>query len=192
MNNPNIQIILGSTRRERQGEKVAKWLASLASQRSDFSSELIDLRDWPLPFFEEPQSPSALKIDDYSSEIAKKWHQKISAGDGFVIITPEYNHGYPAVLKNALDYLNAPWNKKPVAFVSYSTGSVAGARAVEQLRQVSIDLEMVPIRSAIHLSTVDKLFNKQGQIKDESYNKRAGKLFDSLLWWTNLLKQARK
>lgn len=192
MNKLNIQIIFGSTRKGRQGERVFKWLTSLLSQRKDMTCEMLDLRDWPLPFFDEPKSPSQLKVEEYSNEIAKKWYHKISEGDGFIIVTPEYNHSYPAVLKNALDYVSKPWSKKPVAFVSYSDGLAGGVRAIEQLRQVVIDLEMVPIRQMVYLSNFDKLFNETGEMKEDTYNSKASKMTDALLWWANLLKKARE
>lgn len=108
----------------------------------------MDLRDYPMPFFNEPVSP-AMSGGKYSNEIVNKWSEKIMDGDAFIIVTPEYNHGYPAVLKNALDSIFPEWNRKAVGFVSY--GNAGGARSVEQLRQVVIELQMVPIRSAIHI-----------------------------------------
>jgi NAD(P)H-dependent FMN reductase len=110
-----IYIILGSTREGRKGEKVAKWVHSVAASRSDLDIELVDLRDWSLPFVHNADTPASGK---YNVE-TQKWADKIAQADGFLIVTPEYNHGYPAVLKNALDHLYAEWNGKPVAFVSY-------------------------------------------------------------------------
>lgn len=191
MDKIKIQIILGSTRQGREGDKVAKWLYAQLSKRTDMICESLDLRDYPLPFFDEPESPSHIKLEDYKSEVAKRWYKKISEGDGFIIISPEYNHGYPGVLKNALDYINKPWNKKPVAFVSYSDGLGAGIRVVEQLRQVVIDLEMVPIRQMIYLPSVDKIFNEDGAITDEVQNLKVSKMADALLWWAGWLRKAR-
>lgn len=183
----NIQIILGSTRKGRLGEKVAKWVFDKAKAREDFKSELVDLKDWPLPFFEESVSPAMVE-GNYPLEIANNWSKKISEADGFVILTPEYNHGYPAVLKNALDYLYKEWVNKPVAFVSYG-GPAGGARAVEQLRQVVIELQMAPIREAIHLTNVWEAFDDSGSLKNISYNDRLDKVFDQLIWWTKTLKK---
>src|SRR5688572_27693303 len=140
-----IQIIIGSTRPNRFSETPAKWLYEIAKTRKDIKFELIDLRDYPLPFYNEPKSPSSMK-GDYPNPDVKTWAKKIAGADGYIIISPEYNHGYPAVLKNALDSIYIEWNTKPVGFVSY--GSVGGARAVEQLRQVAVELKMVPIQSA--------------------------------------------
>ena len=111
-------------------------------------AELLDLRDYPMPFFDEPMGPAMLK-ENYSHESVKKWAAKIKESDAFIVVTPEYNHGYPAVLKNAIDSIFPEWNNKPVGFLSY--GNAGGARSIEQLRQVAIELRMVPIRSALHL-----------------------------------------
>jgi NAD(P)H-dependent FMN reductase len=143
----HIQVILGSTRQNRFGDKPAHYIVGELAKRSDVHAELVDLRDWPLPFFDAPMSPMRVKVAE--PDIVPRWAAKVAAADAYVIVTPEYNHGYPAVLKNALDWVYAEWTKKPVGFVSY--GSTGGARVIEQLRQVVIELEMLPIREAIHL-----------------------------------------
>jgi NAD(P)H-dependent FMN reductase len=145
---PTIHVIIGSTRQNRFSEKPARYLFDELSKREGIRSELVDLRDWPLPFYDEPISPASNK-GSYSHELGKKWAAKVGEADGYIIVTPEYNHGYPAVLKNALDWVFPEWNNKPVGFVSY--GNVGGARAIEQLRQVVIELHMVPMRNAIHI-----------------------------------------
>ena len=113
---PRIGIILGSTRPNRNGEQVARWVFDIASQRADAEFELVDLRDYPLPHLDEPMPPS---LGQYANDHTKEWAQKIVSFDGFVIVTPEYNHGTSGVLKNAIDYLYAEWNNKAVGFVSY-------------------------------------------------------------------------
>ncbi len=113
MNKPKIQIIIGSTRQNRSGELVAKYVKNIASNKTDLEFELIDLRDWKLPFYDEVAGPMGLK-GNYSSAIGKKWAAKVAEADGYIFITPEYNHGYSAVLKNALDYAYFEWNRKPV------------------------------------------------------------------------------
>lgn len=143
-----IQIILGSTREGRFSEKPARYIYDELAKRQDAEAELVDLRDWPLPFFDQSVTPS-YKKEPYPHEIVERWSAKVGGADGFIIVTPEYNHGYPAVLKNALDWVFKEWAHKPVGFVSY--GSVSGARSVEQLREVSIELGLVPIRPAIHI-----------------------------------------
>ena len=119
-----IGIILGSTRPNRNGEQVARWVYDLASRRGDAEFELLDLRDYPLPHLDEPLSPS---FGQYQNAHTKVWASKIASFDGFVIVTAEYNHSIPGVLKNALDYLYTEWNNKAVGFVSY--GGAGGARA---------------------------------------------------------------
>lgn len=143
-----IHVIIGSTRQNRFSEKPAQYIFDELKKNEDVEAELIDLRDWPLPFFDEAQSPSASK-GNYTNELGKKWAAKVGEANAFIIVTPEYNHGYPAVLKNAIDWVFYEWQNKPVGFVSY--GTVSGARAVEQLRQVVIELSMHPIRNAIHI-----------------------------------------
>lgn len=144
-----IQVILGSTRVGRVSEKVGTWVMEQAKNIPDVEFELLDLKDYPLPFFEEPISPSSAK-EPYTNLAVIKWTQKIAEGGAYLVITPEYNHGYPAVLKNALDYVYKEWNGKKIGFVGY--GVVGAARAVEQLRQVAIELQMIPIKAAVHIS----------------------------------------
>ena len=143
-----IQIIIGSTRPNRFSEKAARYIFDELTKKPEIHAELVDLRDWPLPFYDEPTSPSMNK-GNYSNPLGKKWATKIGEADGYIIVSPEYNHGYSAVLKNALDWVFPEWNEKPVGFVSY--GSALGARAVEQLRQVVIELRMIPVSSAVHI-----------------------------------------
>lgn len=184
-----IQIILGSTRPNRRSEMVGKWVLEQIKQNPEVEAELIDLRDWPLPFYNEISGPSGLH-GNFSVEIAKKWGEQVNKADGYIIITPEYNHGYPAVLKNALDYAYAEWNNKPVAFVSYG-GMVGGARSVEQLRLVSIELQMVPIREAVYFTKIREAFNEAGQPRDEKASGRLNNLINQLLWWAETLKTGR-
>lgn len=194
-----IKIILGSTRQNRFSEKPAQWIFEEAKKLEGIGAELLDLRDYPMPFFDDPMSPSMTK-GQYSNEIVKKWAGKINDGDAFIIVAPEYNHGYTAVLKNALDVIYPEWNRKPVGFVSY--GSALGGRSVEQLRQVAVELQMAPIRNAIHIP-VDIFFgaimgkgsSDPKEIFDPIRNGPMGdpveKFFDDLLWWASALKAAR-
>jgi NAD(P)H-dependent FMN reductase len=145
---PRIQVILASTRPGRFGERPAAWLMDRLSTRSDLVAELIDLRDHPLPIFDQPVPP-ARTLRNYPTEEIARWGRTLDAADGFVVVTPEYNHSYPASLKNALDYVFPELGRKPIAFVGY--GSVGGARAVEQLRLVAVEFEMAPLRHAIHI-----------------------------------------
>lgn len=185
-----IQVILGSIRPGRAGEKVFNWAKSQLQQNStsDVEYEFVDLKDWNLPIELEAKSPS---MHQYEGEETKRWAEKISEGDGYIIITPEYNHGYPAALKNALDHIYAEWNNKPIAFISY--GGAGGVRAVEQLRLVAIELQMAPIRAAVYIPTVWEAFDEQGNLKEiEKYNKQLTGLVQQLLWWATALKTARE
>jgi len=198
-NTIKIKVIMGSTRQNRFSEKPAQWIFEEAKKLEGVEAELLDLRDYPMPFFDDPMSPSMAK-GQYSNEVVKRWANKINEGDAFIIVTPEYNHGYSAVLKNALDVIYPEWNRKPVGFVSY--GSALGARSVEQLRQVAVELQMVPIRNAIHIP-VDIFFAAMmgkgptgpemfEPIREGMMGDRVQIFFDDLLWWARALKVARK
>lgn len=184
-----LYVILGSTRPNRKSEIVAPWVLAEMKKQADINVELINLRDWPLPFFNE-----ATQITDpeqISLPLAKQWSNKIKQADGFLIITPEYNHGYTAVLKNALDYLYTEWHRKPIAFVSYG-GSTGGSRAVEQLRLVALELKMVPVSTAVHLVRFKQELDEQGIPKNPVYGKTLEKLLGDLIWYATTLKVARQ
>ena len=142
-----IGIILGSTRPGRRGEAVAKWTYEIASQRTDAEFEFIDLLDHDLPHLDEPMPPT---MGQYAHDHTKAWAATIAALDGFVFVTPEYNHSTSGVLKNAIDYLYGEWNNKAAGFVSY--GSVGGARAVEHLRLIMGELQVADVRQQVSLS----------------------------------------
>ena len=184
----NIKVIVGSTRANRFSEKAAAWIFEEAKKRADLDVELLDLRDHPLPFFEEGLPPGAAK-DGYTNPVVVRWRDKIKEADGFIICTPEYNHGYPAVLKNALDYVYYAWSRKPVAFVSW--GGNSGIRGVEQLRLVAIELDMAPIRFAVHLPTPPWLVKDVEEIKTEANMRNAATVLDQLTWWAGALRTAR-
>lgn len=184
-----IQVILGSTRPQRMSEAVGKWIAGAAKKKDGVAVELLDLRDYPMPFYDEAATPKTV-AGNFANEAARRWVKKIGEGDGYIIVAPEYNHGYTAVLKNALDYPYAEWNNKAVGFVAY--GSVGGARAVEQLRQVSVELQMAPIRNALHIMGVWTAFDEKGQPKDPALVKAADDFLNQLIWWTGALKVARE
>src|SRR3989338_2620706 len=188
-----LKIIIGSTRPKRFSEKAAGWFVEIAKRESRFNVEVLDLRDYELPFYEEPVSPSYMKVGEYKSDIVNKWGKKIEEADAYIVIAPEYNHGYSAVLKNAFDYVYAPWNKKPIGFVSY--GSVGGGRAVEQLREVAVELQMAPIRSAVHIQAPWTLLGEDGSLKEralDSYEKSAEGMLKQLLWWAEILREGRE
>ena len=182
-----IGIILGSTRPNRNGEQVARWVQQVAEQRTDAQFELIDLRDHPLPHLDEPLPPA---MGQYQNEHTKQWSATIASFDGFVIVTPEYNHGTSGVLKNAIDYLSAEWNNKAVGFVSY--GAVGGARAVEHLRLVAGELQMADVRQQVTLSLVTE-FENYSVFTPGEYNVPAlNTLFDQVIAWSTALAPLRQ
>jgi len=182
-----IGIILGSTRPNRNGEQVAKWVYDIASLRDDAQFELVDLRDYPLPHLDEPLPPA---MGQYQNEHTKAWADKIASFDGFVIVTPEYNHGTSGVLKNAIDYLYAEWNNKAVGLVSY--GSVGGARAAEHLRLVAGELQMADVRQQVTLSLITE-FENFSVFKPGDYNRAAlDTLLDQVVAWSTALAPRRQ
>lgn len=186
-----IGVILGSVREVRRGARVAAWLMPQLEKAGGADFELLDLRDYPLPFYQEDNSPMSLE-HDYSTPVATQWAAKVGEFDGYILIVSEYNHGPTAVLKNALDYVYYQWNKKPVAFVSYATGVGAGIRAVEQLRQTVIELEMAPMQAALHIGRVAEAIDENGNLLQDGYNERVPVVVEQLLWWAKALKPARE
>jgi NAD(P)H-dependent FMN reductase len=189
MAKPKIGIIVGSTRDVRFSDNPANWIRDVGSQRGDMDFEIVDLRDYPMPFFDEVASSAWVPSQN---EVAQRWQKKIAEFDGYVIVTAEYNHAPSAVLKNALDYAYNEWNKKPVGFVGY--GSVGGARAVEQLRQIAVELQMAPIRTAVHIMWQVYTEVKEGKpLKDFDFlNQGAKDMLDQLAWWAKALKRGRE
>ena len=185
-----IAVILGTNREGRRSERVGKWVMAELEKLGGAEFELLDLKDYPMPFYEEPTSPDALDRP-FKSEAANRWKEKIAEADGFFIITAEYNHAPAAVLKNALDYVYSEWSKKPVAFISYAPGAGAGIRAVEILRLVVCELEMVPCQAALHIAKVVDSIDEDGNLLDGGYDKRLEMVLTQLLWWTKALKNAR-
>jgi len=190
-NTLNIKVIVGSTRKNRFSEKAAAWIAQELKKQKEVSVEVLDLRDYDMPFFDEPVSPS-YKPEPFKNEAVARFPKKMFEGDAFVIVTPEYNRGTSGVLKNALDWVYPEWNNKAVAFVGY--GSVGGARAVEQLRLNAIELQMAPIHTAVHIPQHWTLLDEKGNLKDgafEPFVKNAEAMINQLIWWAKALKDAR-
>jgi len=187
MDKINLKVILGSTREGRLGIKVFEWAKKMLAAHKEFETEFIDLKDWPIPFYNFAGSPAYGPLD---SDIVKRFTAKIAEGDAFLVVTPEYNHGYTAVLKNAMDHVYKEWNNKPIAFISYG-GMVGGSRAVEQLRQVAIELQMAPIREAVYMPMVWEAFDERGNMKNEHYTKMLESMLKQFQWWASTLKAGR-
>jgi NAD(P)H-dependent FMN reductase len=187
-----ISVIVGSTRPNRFADKPARWILEHLQQRPQVNARLLDLGDYPLPFFEEARSPMMLGTESFEHEAVVRWTTAIAGSDAFVIVSPEYNHGYSAVVKNALDYVYREWNRKPIGFVGY--GNLGGARAIEQLRQVVIELQMAPIQKSVHLPLPPLIAHHYGgdvQAELSAEDTKANEMLDELLWWTTALKSAR-
>jgi NAD(P)H-dependent FMN reductase len=144
-----VSVIVGSTRQGRFGGKPARWIFQRLKDHAGIDARLLDLRDFPMPFFDQPIPPAMPGRPPYENEMVKKWTAEIARSDGFIFVTPEYNNGASAVLKNALDWVYPEWNRKAAAFVSY--GSAGGARGVQQLRESAIELQLAPVRSSIYI-----------------------------------------
>lgn len=183
-----IKVILGSIREGRFGDKPAQWILEKAKAKG-LDVEMMDLKEYPLPMFAESQVPAALK-GNYTNEIAKKLATTIGEADGFIFVTPEYNHGYSSVLKNALDFIYDEWNRKPVAFVGY--GVNGGARAVEQLKQVvNSNLQMIPVPMGVNMNNPWSLVNEEGVFDTSSFEKSGDTMIDQLIWLGDALKAAK-
>jgi NAD(P)H-dependent FMN reductase len=182
----NIAIILGSTRPGRNGKAVADWVTDKAAARTAAQYELVDLADYPLPHMDEPIPPSA---GQYVGEHTKAWAGKIGSYDGFIFVTPEYNHSTSGVLKNAIDYLYAEWNNKAAAFVSY--GALGGARAIEHLRAISSELQIAHVRQQLSFSMFTDFENFSTFAPGPQHAAAAVVLFDQLESWSEAMKRVR-
>lgn len=188
----DIKVILGSTRQNRFSDKPGVWIFEETKKKEGVAVELLDLRNYPMPFYDDSVSPSVIKGGAYPNEIVRRWAVKIKKADAFIIVTPEYNHSVSAVLKNALDSIYAEWNRKPVGFIAY--GGVGGARAVEHLRSIAVELQMAPIRNAVHIHQHWNLLDENGNLKAgalDPFVKNADVFLDQLIWWAKALKTAR-
>src|SRR6202171_4309310 len=184
-----ISVIVGSTRQNRFSEKPAQWIHQELQKRQGIEAPLLDLRDFPMPFFDQPLPPAMPGRPPYENDVVKKWTAQIQASDGFVFGTPEYNYGTPAGRKNAIDWVYPEWNRKAAAFVSYE--SVMGARAVQQLRETAIEIQMAPIRSSVHIPPATLWAHFRGGDVDKGLaelGKQANVMIDDLTWWTATLK----
>src|SRR6478735_6911773 len=157
---PTLNVIVASTRPGRVGYPVAQWFTELAAAHGGFDVELVDLADFDLPLLDEPNHP---RLGQYVHQHTKDWSASVTAGDAFVFVTPEYNYGMPASLKNAIDYLHTEWQYKPVGFVSYG-GVSAGTRAVQMTKQVVTPLKMTAVTESVSIPFVTQFLNEEGAI----------------------------
>jgi NAD(P)H-dependent FMN reductase len=182
-----IAIILGSTRPGRKGEAVAKWIYEIAQKRSDAEFELVDIKDFNLPLLDEPMSAM---MGQYTHEHTKTWSAKVASFDGFVFVTPEYNHATSGALKNAIDFLYHEWANKAAGFVGY--GGASGTRAVENLRLVMGELQVADVRAQVGLSLFTDFENYSVFQPARHHEKSVNAMFDQVIAWSGALKLLRK
>jgi NAD(P)H-dependent FMN reductase len=175
---PKLHVILASTRPGRAGEPIADWFVERAVAHGAFDVELVDLAEVALPFLDEPNHP---RLRRYTQEHTKAWSARVDRADAFVFVTPEYNYGLTAPLKNAIDYLHFEWQHKPVGFVSYG-GVAAGTRAVQMLKQVVTTLKMVPIFEAVSIPFHTQFIDDEGALAaNDTMIKAAAAMLDELV-----------
>ena len=190
-----LQIILGSTREGRNADAVCRWCVPAAISHGTFEVETLDLRDWPLPMFQETIATVGNFNDPtYSDPLVKRWNDKIKEADAYVIVTPEYNRSIPAVLKNSIDsvFFSFRFRQKAVAFIAYSLGATAGARAVEHLTQIMVETEAVPVRTPTLIPFVTAAFDDGGQPLNPGLQTNLTVMLDDLAWLGNALQSARR
>lgn len=182
-----IGIILGSTRPNRNGEAVARWVHERVQGRTDAEYQLIDLKDVGLPLLDEPIPPSQGR---YSQPHTKRWAEIVSGFDGFIFVTPEYNHSTSAALKNALDFLYGEWNNKAAGFVSY--GSAGGARAVEHLRLIMAELQIADVRAQVMFSLATDFKNYSEFTPHARHEEELETMLTQLVLWAEAMRHARE
>lgn len=177
-----IPVILGCTRRGRQSPKVAKFVVARMQRREQIETELLDLQEYDFPIMEE-----RLRFREDPPPHLKEFAAKIERADGIVIVTPEYNNGYPGVLKNALDYLLPEYKRKPIAIVTVSAGGFGGLNCLAQLRLVALGMGAFPIPASLPVSRVQDSFDEDGSPVDVAYEARADSFIDEVLWFTKAI-----
>ena len=188
MPEPVLQVVVASTRPGRVGLPVAQWFAHRAREHGGFAVELVDLAQVNLPLLDEPHHP---RLRRYEHEHTKAWSATVSRADAFVFVIPEYNYGFNAAIKNAIDFLHVEWQHKPLGFVSYG-GVSAGTRAVQMLKQVVTTLKMVPVFEAVNIPFVAQFLDANGELQaNEPMELAATAMLDELARWTEALKSLR-
>jgi NAD(P)H-dependent FMN reductase len=189
VSNPVLQIIIGSTRPGRVGKSVGDWIYERAVAHGGFDVELIDLAEVNLPLLDEPKHP---RLGDYQHQHTKDWSATISRGDAYIFVIPEYNYGFNAATKNAIDYLHKEWQHKPIGFVSYG-GVAAGTRAVQMLKQVVTTLRMVPVFESVNIPFVQQFLDEERNFRpNDVLEQAATEMLDELLKVSGALRQLRE
>ena len=189
-----LQILIGCTRPTRAAGRVAPWIAGAAQGHGAFEVEVLDLRDWDLPFFQEHLGTIGDWSDpSYSEPVVRAWNHKLAEADAFVIVTTEDNHSVPGEPKNALDsvWLSFALRNKPVAFAGYSVGIAGGSRAVEHLALSAIEAEAVPLRNSVLIPFVGDAFGEDGEPRNPASDAALTVMLDDLAWWAPVLARAR-
>lgn len=189
-----LQLIVGSTRQGRHADAVLRWLAPVVQAHGAFALDILDLRDWSLPMFQETVAAMGdLRAPTFSDPVVQRWNAKIKDADAYLIVTPEYNHSIPAVLKNAIDsvFFTYGFRHKPVAFVGYSLGVTAAARAVEHLGQVMLETEAMPVRTTVLIPVVTTAFDANGAPTSPMLGVGLNVMLDDLAWLGHALQTAR-
>jgi NAD(P)H-dependent FMN reductase len=186
---PTLQIIVASTRPGRAGLPIAQWVHERAVEHGAFQVELVDLAEVNLPFLDEPKHP---RLGQYLHQHSKDWSAKVAAGDAFVFVMPEYNHSFNAPLKNAIDFLYAEWQHKPVAFVSYG-GVAAGTRAVQAIKPALAALKMTPAVESVPIPLFGQYIDADGVFNGtDALNQATVGMFNELKRLDGILRPTRQ
>jgi NAD(P)H-dependent FMN reductase len=189
-----IGVILGSVRQGRFGDKPAQWIFEELRKRNSVEATFLDLKDFNLPNFDQPVSPAWIS-EPFKQENVARWTRAVGEQDGFVIVAPEYNRTVGGAMKNAFDWVYPEWNRKAVGFVGY--GSTGGARAVEHMRNIAVELQMAPVRQGVHImwEVMAPLMQATAPVDPASFapvQQSADTMIDQLVWWSSALKDARE
>jgi NAD(P)H-dependent FMN reductase len=181
-------------RQGRFGDKPARWIFDELRKRKGIEATFLDLKDYDLPNFDQPVSPAWIS-EPFKQDNVARWTKAVGAEDGFVIVAPEYNRSVGGAMKNAFDWVYPEWNRKAVGFVGY--GATGGARAVEHMRNIAVELQMAPVRQGVHImwETMAPLMQASAPVDPASFapvQQSADMMIDQLLWWTAALKDARE
>ena len=190
----NIAVILGSIRENRFGDKPARWIFDELKKRGDVRATFLDLKDFNLQNFDSPVSPAWIS-EPFTQENVARWTRAVGEQDGFIVVAPEYNRSLGGAMKNAFDWVYPEWNRKAVGFVGY--GSTGGARAIEHMRNIAVELQMAPVRQGVHImwELMAPLMQEKAPVDPAHFapvQQSADAMIDQLVWWSSALKAARE